>query len=293
MAQAGKRIFRMAACQLLVGADKAANLQHAKQAIGTAASQGANVISLPECFNCPYSNDAFPEYAEDLTNAVIGAPLENSQAPSATLLSELAKEHKIYLIGGSLPEKEGDRLYNTCLVFGPQGQLLARHRKMHLFDIDVPGGIRFKESDTLSPGEQITSFDTEYGRFGLGICYDVRFPEYSQILALEKGCDILCFPGAFNTTTGPLHWELLMRGRAVDNQTFVAAISPARNPQSKYQAWGHSMIVDPWGKVLSTCEEHESIVYADVNLDEVLKIRQAIPVRVQRQHQAYTSPKPL
>jgi omega-amidase len=133
----------------------------------------------------------------------------------------------------------------------------------------------------------------EYGKFGLGICYDLRFPEYAQLLATTHGCEFLCYPGAFNTTTGPAHWELLLRGRAVDNQLYVAAVSPARDPDSTYQAWGHSTVVDPWGSVVSTTEHEEAIVYADIDLSRVHEVRQQIPVRIQRRHDIYSSPTQL
>jgi len=117
-----------------------------------------------------------------------------------------------------------------------------------LFDIDVPGKITFKESDTLSPGDNLTIIDSPWGKIGVGICYDIRFPELAMLMR-EKGVGLMVYPGAFNTTTGPLHWELLQRARAVDNQVFVATASPARNPDSSYQAWGHSSLISPWGEV--------------------------------------------
>jgi len=129
-------------------------------------------------------------------------------------------------------------------------------------------------------------FDTEYGRIGIGICYDIRFPEYAQLLA-DNGCIMLAYPGAFNTTTGPLHWELLQRGRAVDNQSYVLACSPARNPDSKYQAWGHSSVVSPWGDVVATTDHKPSIVIADLDMERVFEMRKNIPVRSQKRHDLY------
>jgi len=275
---------------MLCGSNKEENLKHASELVKEAVAAGANVVTLPECFNSPYQTSAFPEYAEDLGGLSVGSIPKENQGPSAFALSQMAKENQVYLIGGSIPEREGESVYNTCLVFGRDGSLLAHHRKIHLFDIDVPGGIKFKESDTLTGGKSLTSFETEYGKFGVGICYDIRFPELSQVMALDNGCDFLCFPGAFNMTTGPLHWELLARARAVDNQAYVAVVSPARNPDSNYQAWGHSSVIDPWAKVISTCEEKEAIIYADVDLETVKTVRQSIPVRVQRRKDLYSSP---
>lgn len=184
------------------------NIKHAQTAIDAAASSGANVVVLPEIWNSPYSSDSFPVYAED-----VGA----GESPSWRMLSEAAVRNGIVLIGGSIPERAEGRLYNSCFIFDGTGKQIGRHRKVHLFDIDIPGKITFRESETLSAGESVTVVDTDYGRFGVGICYDVRFPELAAICA-ARGCQVLVYPGAFNMTTGPAHWELLMRARAVDNQ---------------------------------------------------------------------------
>eukprot|EP00211_Chloroparvula_japonica_P016932 CAMPEP_0119134258 /NCGR_PEP_ID=MMETSP1310-20130426/16174_1 /TAXON_ID=464262 /ORGANISM="Genus nov. species nov., Strain RCC2339" /LENGTH=289 /DNA_ID=CAMNT_0007125033 /DNA_START=144 /DNA_END=1009 /DNA_ORIENTATION=- len=288
---ASSQKFKFAGCQLQVGEDKDANLENARKAIAKAAHAGANMICLPECFNCPYSNDAFPPYAEDLSGLRKGETAGSDVSKSAAMLSAAAKEHSVYLIGGSIPEKDSEgKVYNTSMVFGKDGEFLAKHRKVHLFDIDVPGKIRFMESETLSPGESPTTFDTEYGKIGVAICYDLRFPELSHVMAHQLGCVFLCFPGAFNTTTGPLHWELLLRARASDNQSFVAGVSPARNPDSKYQAWGHTSVIDPMARVLSTTEHNPDIVYADIDLSLIPETRSAIPIRNQRRHSVYKSP---
>ncbi|KAJ4302274.1 Omega-amidase nit3 [Collariella sp. IMI 366227] len=167
----------------------------------------------------------------------------------------MARENNIYLIGGSIPElvTEGDEkktYYNTSLTFSPSGTLLGTHRKIHLFDISIPGKIHFRESDVLSPGNTLTILDLpEYGKLAVAICYDVRFPELATIAA-RKGCFALIYPGAFNLTTGPLHWCLLARARAVDNQCYVALCSPARDMSAGYHAYGHSLVVDPMAGVL-------------------------------------------
>mmetsp|Transcript_15627 Transcript_15627/g.54280 ORF Transcript_15627/g.54280 Transcript_15627/m.54280 type:complete len:219 (+) Transcript_15627:238-894(+) len=202
------------------------------------------------------------------------------------MLRDAAKEHGVYLVGGSIPERDGDRVFNTCTVWGPDGGMLARHRKMHLFDISVPGGITFRESDTLSAGAALTTFDTPYCRFGVGICYDIRFPLLAALMR-KAGCKVLLYPGAFNTTTGPAHWELLQRGRAVDNQVYVATASPARNPESAYQAWGHSSLVNPWGEVVATTEHGPAVVVADVDVARADAIRGQIPVGVQARSDLY------
>ncbi|CAG8615799.1 5280_t:CDS:10 [Paraglomus occultum] len=246
--------FKIACIQLAVGFNKRTNLDRAKGKILEAAREGANVVVLPECFNSPYGTQYFAEHAESIP-----------EGESVTVLSEAAKEAKVLLVGG---------------------ELIAKHRKIHLFDIDIPGKIRFQESDILSPGNSLTTFDTGYGKMSIGICYDMRFPELAMIAA-RKGCVMMIYPGAFNMTTGPLHWELLQRARAVDNQLFVATCSPARDMDATYNAWGHSTVVDPSGQIIATTEHEEAIVYADIDLQQLQTVRQSIPVSMQRRFDMY------
>jgi omega-amidase len=285
---AAQRKFTFAACQLLVGKDKQLNVKQAVAAIDEASSKGAHIVCLPECFNAPYSTDAFGPYSEVAEQSFVDGTL--------AALSQAASRNKVYVVGGSIPERENrkendendDRLFNSCFVLGPDGERVARHRKVHLFDIDVPGGVRFKESDTLSAGDDYTCFDTPFGRMGVAICYDLRFWELAASMCRRGGAQFLIYPGAFNTTTGPAHWELLVRSRAVDHQVFVAAVSPARDPDAAYQAHGHSIVVDPWGKVLA-CTGHDKadILYADIDMSRVDEVRQAIPTSAQRRNEVY------
>ncbi|KAK6522501.1 Carbon-nitrogen hydrolase [Arthrobotrys megalospora] len=274
------RPLKLALVQLATGVDKAANLARARAKVIEAAKAGANVVVLPECFNSPYGTNYFPKYAESLS--------QPGSSQSFATLSEVAKETSIYLIGGSIPEIDPatNNLYNTSLVFSPTGDLLATHRKIHLFDIDIPGKIKFKESEVLSPGDSMTTFETEYGKIGLGICYDIRFPELAMAAA-RKGCFAMVYPGAFNMTTGPLHWSLLARSRAVDNQIYVALCSPARDLDATYHAWGHSMVVDPNGEVMEELEASEGIVIADLHNERVEEVRRGIPVTTQRRFDVY------
>ncbi|KAJ2083534.1 Omega-amidase nit3 [Coemansia sp. RSA 988] len=271
---------RLALVQLAVGAKKAVNLANARNKVLEASKAGANMVVLPECFNSPYGTNYFGQYAEEID---IKRPSESIKA-----LSAMAQESKVYLVGGSIPELEPDTgsLFNTCTVWGPDGLLLAKHRKVHLFDIDFPGKIVFKESEVLRAGDTLTEFGTPWGRFGIGICYDIRFPEMAMIAA-RHGCVGMIYPGAFNTTTGPLHWELLLRARAMDNQIFTAACSPARDLSATYHAWGHSTIVDPYARVLATTEEAEDIVYSDLDMDLVDEVRRSVPVNTQRRFDLY------
>ncbi|KAH8154953.1 uncharacterized protein LAJ45_01485 [Morchella importuna] len=281
-----KKPCKLALLQLASGNDKAANLANARKQVAAAAARGANIVVLPECFNSPYGTSYFRSYAEPIPHGDTTYP--DSLTPSYTALSTAARENNIYLIGGSIPEHEPatDALYNTSLTFSPTGALLAAHRKIHLFDIDIPGKIRFIESEVLSAGATPTLIDTPYGRIGVGICYDVRFPELAM-MAARQGAFAMLYPGAFNMTTGPLHWELLARARAVDNQVWVGMCSPARSEEAGYTAWGHSMVVDPNGEVVAGMEEGEGYVEWELAPERVVEVRRGIPVTRQRRFDVY------
>ena len=178
------------------------------------------------------------------------------------------------------------RIYNTSYVFDREGKQIAKHRKMHLFDINVPGGQCFRESDTLTAGDEVTVFDTEFGKMGLCICYDVRFPELARLMALE-GARMVLVPAAFNLTTGPAHWELVYRSEAMYNQMFYVATSPARDMEASYHAWGHSMVADPRGAVVAMMDEKEGYQVTELNLADVEPARQQIPLLAQRRTDVY------
>ncbi|XP_037971678.2 omega-amidase NIT2 isoform X1 [Plutella xylostella] len=269
------RALRIALVQLAVGSDKKKNIAEAVKQIHAAKQQGAQLVALPECFNSPYGTKYFNDYAEEVPGG------ETSLA-----LSRAAAEAGVCVVGGTLPERCGDRLYNTCTVWDGCGKLLAQHRKMHLFDIDIPGKITFKESEALSPGDQFTTFDYEGVKIGIGICYDLRFSEMSHVLA-SKGCSLIIYPAAFNMTTGPKHWELLARARANDHQLYVALVSPARDTEASYVAWGHSTLVDPWGEVVGKLDENSGVLVCDVDLNKVEEVRNQIPIRSQRRTDLY------
>ncbi|TFK26375.1 carbon-nitrogen hydrolase [Coprinopsis marcescibilis] len=285
--------FTLALIQLgNIGDNKAANLKHAREMILRATRdhpKKPDLVVLPECFNSPYGHVHFPVYAEKIGYTPGQAyDVGTSESESVKMLSEVAKETKTWLIGGSIPERDTQKetYYNTCTVYNPQGDLVALHRKIHLFDIDIPGKITFKESESLTGGNVINMFDTEFARIGLGICYDVRFPELAMIAA-RKGAQVLIYPGAFNLTTGPLHWELLQRARANDNQVFVSMCSPARDLTAGYHAWGHSMVVNPLGEVIAEADENERIIYAGIDANILEETRKGIPVTTQRRFDVY------
>lgn len=278
--------LKIALIQIKAGADKAANLQKVSQfidkAIETSTIGKLDLVMLPECFNSPYAVDQFRNYAELIPSG-----------ESTSLLSSLAKKHGIFIVGGSIPEldpQDGDKVFNTSLTFSPEGEIIAKHRKAHLFDIEIPGQITFKELITLSAGDKATVFKLgDFGNIGLGICYDIRFPELAAVAARDpNNAFAMFYPGAFNTTTGPLHWHLLARSRAVDSQFFTVLCLPARDVGgSGYQAFGHSLVSDPSGKIIAEAGEGEEIVFAELDHTLLPKAREGIPVNYQRRFDIY------
>ncbi len=267
-------MFRLALCQMNVGTDKKENIKRADQMIREGAKGGAKVISLPEIFNCPYSNKHFRQFAED----------ENGE--TVEFMRAISQELDIYLVGGSIPEIDNDLIYNTSYTFNPKGEIIGKHRKVHLFDIQVKGGISFQESLTLTAGNSTTVVDTEFGKIGVAICYDVRFPELFRKMALE-GAKLIILPAAFNMTTGPAHWELTMRARAMDNQVYFAAVSPARDVNSPYVAYGNSCAVTPWGEFCAKTDWQEGVLCANIDFDYVDDIREQLPLLKHRKPECY------
>lgn len=261
--------------QMRVTADKGENLQAARDWIGRCAGEGAALVMLPEMFCCPYDSAVFPRYAEP------------EGGPAWQALSNAARHSGVTLVGGSMPEIDANgRIYNTCYIFDPTGRQIGKHRKMHLFDIDVTGGQRFRESDTLSPGSRVTVVKTSFGRLGVAICYDVRFPELARLMVLQ-GANILAYPGAFNMTTGPAHWEILFRTRALDNQAYLLGCAPARDEGAGYISYGHSIVVSPWGRVVAQLDAGEDRLLAEIDLDEVERVRRELPVLQHRRTDVY------
>lgn len=266
---------KCAILQTYVYQEKKRNLIQAAELLADPALQDIDLAILPEMFCCPYENKFFPEYEEP------------EGGETWEKCSRLAADHGIYLVSGSMPERDEEgRIYNTSYVFDRKGHQIGKHRKMHLFDIDIKGGQYFKESDTLTPGDQVTVFDTEFGRMGLCICYDFRFPELARLM-VDKGAQVIIVPAAFNMTTGPLHWELMFRQRAVDNQVYTIGAAPARDLNAGYYSWGHSIAADPWGKVLMEMEEKPAVKVVELELDEVKKVREQLPLLKHRRGDIY------
>lgn len=269
------RRFLLAAIQLKVVEDKCENLRKAACLIRIAKERGSKIVVLPECFNSPYGVQYFKEYSEEIPDG-----------DTCRTLCAAARENEIYVVGGSHPEREGCRYYNTCTVFSPSGDMVAKYRKAHLYDIDIPDGVTFKESNILSPGSSLATFQTEFCKVGLGICYDLRFEEIARLYS-KQNCDMVIYPGSFNLTTGPMHWDVLLRTRAIDNQIFVAGVAGAADKCAKHPSYGHSIVINPWGKTITKAEYEEAMLYADINLDEIKEVRQQIPVTSQRRNDMY------
>ncbi len=267
--------IKIAALQTMVSKDKRENLDRLERLLEDPGLAGVDLVTLGEMFNCPYQTPNFPIYAEE-------AGGESWQRCSA-----LAKKHGIYLSAGSMPERDREgHIYNTAYVFDRQGRQIARHRKMHLFDIAVSGGQCFRESDTLTAGNDVAVFDTEFGKMGLCVCYDFRFPELPRLMA-QRGARVILVPAAFNMTTGPAHWEIMFRQRAVEDQVFAVGTAPARDASSGYTSWGHSIAVGPWGNILYQMDEKPGIALAELDLDEVERVRAELPLLAHRRLDIY------
>lgn len=267
--------MRIAQIQSHVYIDKMKNLEQLEERLEELAWQKPDLVMLGEMFCCPYETKLFPVYAEP------------EEGPVWRELSRLAKKHGIYLAAGSVPERDGEgRVYNTAYVFDRAGRQIGKHRKVHMFDIQVEGGQHFKESETLTPGDKCTVFDTEFGKVGLCICFDFRFPELARKMVLD-GARLILVPAAFNMTTGPAHWELMFRSRAVDNQCFVAGTSCARDREAGYVAWGHTLLVSPWGDVIEEMDEREGVMVHDIDLSYADKVRAELPLLSARREEVY------
>lgn len=271
--------------QMMTFNEKSKCIESASKKVSECALKNAEIAILPEIFNGPYSSSLFPTFAEPKGG-------ETYQA-----LSKMASDNHIYLIAGSIPELKNGKIYNTSFVFDYNGQEIARHRKVHLFDIDIEGGQKFKESDTLTPGNDITVFDIDLNRIrnidkpqiltiGICICFDFRFPELARLM-VQRGATVLIVPAAFNMTTGPIHWELMYRQRAVDNQCFTVGVAPARNVNSCYVSYANSIVVSPWGDVIYRSDEKENLDIINLDLTLVQKVRKQLPLLSSRRTDIY------
>jgi deaminated glutathione amidase len=270
-------LLRAAAVQLNSSADKARNLAAAERLARAAAADGAELVALPEKWNLLADG-------EDL---VAGA--ESLEGPSLSTARGWARELDIHLLAGSIAERgEGGKAANTSVLIGPGGEDLAVYRKIHMFDVDA-GGVSYRESEHEQPGSEIVTGPVGELIAGLSVCYDLRFPELFRILAL-RGARILTVPSAFTAATGRDHWEVLLRARAIENQAFVLAPNQVGAAPPHFDSFGHSAIVDPWGRVLAMAPDEECFITAELDLVAQERIRESLPSLANRRPRAYAWP---
>jgi predicted amidohydrolase len=258
--------FLAAAVQMVASDDKTANLAEAGRWIRRAAAKGARLVALPEVF-------FWRGQKKDERSAA-----ETIPGPTSERLSALARELSIYLLGGSILEETAgsEKAYNTSLLFDPKGTLAASYRKIHLFDVDLANGVSLRESATREYGDGIVVAQTELGAMGLSVCYDLRFPELYRGLA-SQGAEVIFVPSAFTAFTGQAHWEALLRARAIENQAYVIAPDQFGKSPKSFETHGHSMIVDPWGKIVAELADGPGTITAEIDLDYLARVRAELP----------------
>jgi predicted amidohydrolase len=259
------RRFVAAAIQLCAGSDKVANLEKAEHFIAEAARHGATLVVLPEVFLWRGPRPEEHMHAEPIPG------------PSSDRLAGLARRLNIYLLAGSILEQNsGAKVFNTSALFDQRGEMVARYRKLHLFDIDIADHVSIRESDTRAPGDTVVTVPTALGVIGMTVCYDLRFPELYRQLTLS-GAEIITVPSAFTFPTGAAHWEILLRARAIENQVYIIAPDQIGRSPSGAVDFGGSMIVDPWGKPLAHAADREMVVLAEIDRDYQERVRRQLP----------------
>ena len=255
-----------AAVQMASGEDKERNLESAERLVREAAERGARLVALPELFNCLGRKEQVIRAAEPVPG------------PTSRRMGDLARRFRITLLAGSLCERAAgrNRVFNTSLLFDESGTLLARYRKIHLFDVNLPGRVSYQESSWMAPGRDVVSAETSHGRLGLSICYDLRFPELYRRL-VRQGCRILLVPSAFSLPTGRDHWEVLLRSRAIENQTYVIAPNQFGQHTPGFATCGRSVIIDPWGIPLAVAPDGEGVILSRLDICRQETIRRELP----------------
>jgi len=259
--------MRVALCQTNCGEDVEANEAQVFGLLEEAASGGADLAALPEVW--PRQGSA-PQ---------VRAAAEAVPGPRTERLAQVARRHRMWVHGGSVLELAGDRVFNTSVLFDRDGNLLATYRKIHLFDADPPGGVPSRESSTYTAGQEVVTADTEFGRIGMSICYDVRFPELYRQMAVQ-GAVLVFVPAAFRHETGRDHWDVLLRARAIEDQAFVVAAAQWGTwgpPGEERLNHGNSLVADPWGRVIARAPDGVGMTLAQLDLEEVGRVREALP----------------
>jgi len=269
----------VAAVQMTSGEDVDANLERSRELVREAATAGALIVGLPENFAyLGNRNDHKLAIAERLPP--VGVDQHNDIGPILGAMRALALKAGVWLLLGGFPEKSDDQpdhIRNTSVLLNPEGTISAIYRKMHLFDVDVPGGKRFRESDTVAPGSEVVVAPTPWGGLGLSICYDLRFPELYRAHA-AKGARIVAVPSAFTLETGKDHWHVLLRARAIENQVYVMAPAQVGAHGPTRRSYGHALVVDPWGVIVAECGGEEGFALARLDFAYQDKVREALPV---------------
>ncbi|BAN22147.1 carbon-nitrogen hydrolase family protein [Caballeronia insecticola] len=257
--------FRVAALQMVSTPELDRNLADAGRLIAEAARGGAQLVLLPEYF-------CYMGFKDTDKLAIRETP---GSGPIQQFLSDAAREHRVWIIGGTLPlqSPEADRVLNTTLVFDPSGAQVARYDKIHLFNFEK-GAESFDEARTICPGSEVRTFDAPFGRVGLSVCYDLRFPELYRKLG---DCALMVVPSAFTYTTGNAHWETLLKARAVENQCYVLAAAQGGRHENGRRTWGHSMLIDPWGEIVAVQDEGMGVVAGGIDLERIVAVRQSLP----------------
>jgi nitrilase len=267
--------LRVGAVQLCSSNDLAANLARCRELTAQAAADGAQLVVLPECFSFLGRGEG-----EKLGHAENFDDPQGAPGPVLATLRELAARHGVWIVGGGTPERvPGDarRSYNTALVVDPRGELAARYRKIHLFDVDIPGGAVLRESDSTARGSEPVVVDVAGTPVGVSICYDVRFPELYRRLVKDMGAEVLLVPAAFTAHTGGAHWHLLLRARAIEDQAWVVAAAQWGRHGEKRESYGHTLIADPWGTVVGERAEGDGVVVATLDGATVARRRAQMP----------------
>ena len=263
------RKFKLGIVQICAKDNKDRNIKRCEELVRLAVDQGSDVVLLPEMWNCPYQNEYFPKFAEE------------KHGKTYKFMKDLAAELKIILVGGSIPIIEDGKIYNESFVFNKKGEEISSYKKIYMFDILFEDGKEFRESDTIEPGKTVTCFDTEYGRFGIAICYDLRFPEFFNLMH-KMGAEGFFLPATFTKRTGEKHWELLLRARAVDFQSYVFGASMARDNELSSNVFGHSRIIGPGGEILASIDEKEGVITGDIDMDKVKENKKLFPIERSR-----------
>lgn len=266
--------IKVAAVQLTANENKDRNINLALGSVEKAIDKGAELIVIPEMFNCYTLPEIMVENAETVPGH------------TTDIFAKIAKDKGVYIICGIYEKAGENKAYNTSVAIGPNGNVIDTYSKTHLFDINVPGSVTYFESEKVEPGNKITNFPVKDFTCGMTVCYDLRFPELFRIMTLE-GATVVAMPCAFTHATGKFHWEYLLKARAIENQIFVIAANQIGKHPNNIVSHGNSMIIDPWGRELAHANENDDLIIAELDFEMQNKVREEMPLFKQRRHDLY------